>query len=69
MYFQQVRLKESDRKHRPLLEKNKKFLEKNMELSALNRSLEDRVRKVTTDNTKLVSFSYIVSGSVIRTNW
>ena len=55
LYFQLRKVKEVEKKHRPLQDKNKKFLEKNMELTATNRSLEEKLKQHTEDNNKLVS--------------
>ena len=45
-----------ERRQRPLGEKARRFLEKNMELTSINRSLEERIKALTDDNNKLVRF-------------
>jgi hypothetical protein len=52
--FQSKKLKDVDQKNRPLQEKNKKFLEKNIELTTLNRGLKDKLQAATEDGKKLV---------------
>ena len=47
-----------EKKHRTTLEKNKRFLEKNIEVTNINRSLEEKIKKLTDDLNKLVSPVY-----------
>ena len=47
-------MKEFDQRVKPLKDKNRKFLEKNVELTALNRNLKDQLRSVNDENKQLV---------------
>ena len=48
-------MKEFDQRVKPLKDKNRKFLEKNVELTTLNRNLKDQIRTISDENKKLVS--------------
>ena len=41
-------------RHKAVLEKNRKFLDKNIELTKENRNVKDSVRDLTEENFKLV---------------
>ena len=43
-----------EKKQKPSQEKNKRFLEKNMELTSINRNLEEKIKTLSEENTKLV---------------
>ena len=58
--LQTTKLLDVEDKQRPLHEKARKFLEKNMEQTALNRDLEDRIKVLNENNNKLVSFMLII---------
>ncbi len=53
--LQKSQLTELEDKQKPLHEKARRFLEKNMEQTALNRDLEDRIKVLNESNSKLVS--------------
>ena len=53
--LQVKKMKEFDQRVKPLKDKNRKFLEKNVELTTLNRNLKDQMRSVNEENKKLVS--------------
>jgi hypothetical protein len=44
-----------EQKLKPLNEKNRRFLEKNMELTNVNRSLKDQLQNVTEEHRKMVT--------------
>ena len=48
-------MKEFDQRVKSLKDKNRKFLEKNVELTTLNRNLKDQIRTISDENKKLVS--------------
>ena len=52
-------------KQEPLHEKARKFLEKNMEQTALNRDLEDRIKVLNENNNKLVRHASCASNSIV----
>ena len=58
--LQTSKLLDVEDKQKPLHEKARKFLEKNMEQTALNRDLEDRIKVLNENNNKLVSFILII---------
>ena len=58
--LQTTKLLDVEDKQRPLHEKARKFLEKNMEQTALNRDLEDRIKVLNENNNKLVGFKLII---------
>ena len=58
--LQTTKLLDVEDKQKPLHEKARKFLEKNMEQTALNRDLEDRIKVLNENNNKLVSFMLII---------
>ena len=51
-------MKEFDQRVKPLKEKNKKFLEKNVELTTLNRKLKDQIHSLSDENKKLVGLKW-----------
>ena len=57
--LQQQKIKEMEKKHRTTLEKNKRFLEKNIEVTNINRSLEEKIKRLNDDLNKLVSCHFV----------
>jgi len=49
------RIKELEKGRKPLQEKNRKFLEKNMSLTVIKRNLEEKLDKLSEETAKLVS--------------
>ena len=49
---------------KPLQEKNRKFLEKNMALTVAKRNLEEKLEKLSEETSKLVSAGYVLSKEV-----
>ena len=52
--MQVKKMKEFDQRVKPLKEKNRKFLEKNVELTTMNRKLKDQIHSINDDNKTLV---------------
>ena len=55
MPTQVKRIKELEKGRKPLQEKNRKFLEKNMSLTVIKRNLEEKLEKLSEETAKLVS--------------
>lgn len=55
--FQVKKTKEFDQRVKLLKDKNRKFLEKNVELTALNRQLKDQINNINDENKKLVGIA------------